>query len=100
MARIAEVSPTSVTNWFKRETISKESAAKLAAAGKVSLSWVLTGEQDGGSQCLDEDELELLETYRAMPPIERRNMIAAFQMRLQKLRDTYDDYVEPATRKK
>jgi transcriptional regulator with XRE-family HTH domain len=30
MARIAGVSPTSVTNWFKRETISKESAAKLA----------------------------------------------------------------------
>lgn len=99
MARIAGVSPTSVTNWFKRETISKESAAKLATAARVSLTWLLTGSEDVGG-ALAADELELVEVYRELPPIERRNMLAAFQMRLQKLRDVYNDHADPTTRQK
>lgn len=49
---------------------------------------------------LDEDELALLETYRAMPPIEQRNMLAAFQMRLQQLKEFYANYADPTTRQK
>lgn len=75
MARIAGVSPTSVTNWFKRETISKESAAKLAKAAKTSLSWILTGAEELGGT-YTEDEIALIEVFRELPPIERRNMLA------------------------
>lgn len=99
MARIAEVSPTSVTNWFKRETISKESASKLAAAAKVSLTWLLTGAEEGGG-AFSAEELELIEVYRGLPPVEQRNMLAAFQMRLKQLKEFYSSYVDPATRQK
>ncbi len=99
MARIAGVSATSVTNWFKRETISKESAAKLAAEAKVSLAWILTGEDNNG-HAFSEDEVSLVELYRELPPVERRNMLAAFQMRLKELKEFYKNYVDPATRKK
>lgn len=99
MAKIAGVSPTSVTNWFKRETISKESAAKLAKEAKSSLSWLLTGVEESGSN-FSEDEIELIEVFRELPPAERRNMLAAFQMRLQKLRDYYSENADPITREK
>ncbi|WP_368750322.1 helix-turn-helix domain-containing protein [Klebsiella aerogenes] len=100
LARIAGVSRSSVNAWRKRGTISKESAVKIAAATNVSLSWLLTGEEDCGTSQLDEDEAALLETYRAMPPIERRNMLAAFQMRLQQLKEFYSNYADPTTRQK
>ncbi|WP_368766750.1 helix-turn-helix domain-containing protein [Enterobacter hormaechei] len=99
MARIAEVSPTSVTNWFKRETISKESAGKLAAAAKVSLTWLLTGSEESGG-ALSTEELELIEVFRELPPVEQRNMLAAFQMRLRQLKEFYSTYVDPTTRQK
>ncbi|MDY3570240.1 helix-turn-helix domain-containing protein [Enterobacter hormaechei] len=99
MAKIAGVSPTSVTNWFKRETISKESASKLAKAAKISLTWLLTGAEEPGANISD-DELMLIEIYRELPPVERRNMLAAFQMRLQKVRDYYTENVDPSTREK
>lgn len=41
LARMAEVSPQAVNNWFKRGEIGKESAIKIAAATGLSLSWVL-----------------------------------------------------------
>lgn len=100
MARIAGVSRSSVNAWHKRGTISKESAAKIAAATNVSLSWLLTGEEDGVANQLDEEEAALLETFRALPPIERRNMLAAFQMRLQQLKEFYSNYADPTTRQK
>lgn len=100
MARIAGVSRSSVNAWHKRGTISKESAAKIAAAANVSLAWLLTGQEDDIAPGLDEDEQALLDTYRAMPPIERRNMLAAFQMRLQQLKEFYSNYADPTTRQK
>ncbi|EBF8123361.1 bacteriophage CI repressor [Salmonella enterica subsp. enterica] len=100
MARIAGVSRSSVNAWHKRGTISKESAAKIAAATNVSLAWLLTGQEEGCAIGLDEDEQALLDTYRAMPPIERRNMLAAFQMRLQQLHEFYSNYADPTTRQK
>lgn len=99
MAKIAEVSPTSVTNWFKRGTISKDSAAKLAKEAKVSLAWILTGQEDE-TGALNEDERLLIEVYRELPPIEQRNMLAAFQMRLKQLKAFYANHVDPATREK
>ena len=100
MARIAGVSRSSVNAWHKRGTISKGSAAKIAAAANVSLSWLLTGQEDESRPGLDEEEQALIETYRAMPPIERRNMLAAFQMRLEKLKEIYAEYADPTTRQK
>ncbi|MDK1182943.1 MULTISPECIES: helix-turn-helix domain-containing protein [Cronobacter] len=99
MAKIADVSPTSVTNWFKRGTISKESAAKLASASRTSLSWILTGVEEGGG-VFSADELELIDVYRELPPVERRNMLSAFQMRLQQLKEFYANYADPTTRQK
>ncbi|EGX6617203.1 bacteriophage CI repressor [Salmonella enterica] len=99
MAKIAGVSPTSVTNWFKRQTISKESAARLAQAGRTSLAWILTGTDEPKSS-LSEEEEELVNIFRQLPPIEQRNMLGAFQMRLQVLRDYYTNNADPATRQK
>ncbi|HDC4382512.1 helix-turn-helix domain containing protein [Enterobacter cloacae] len=99
MARIAEVSRSSVNGWFKRGTISKDSAAKLAAATGESLVWILTGAEDSENK-VSNDEQELLNVYRELPPVEQRNMLAAFQMRLKQLQDFFAEHVDPTTRKK
>ncbi|BBJ59175.1 hypothetical protein EAS17NKHM_025710 [Enterobacter asburiae] len=99
MARIAGVSRSAAHRWFSRGSISKDSAAKIAAATNTSLSWILTGDE-GNSSSLNEEELALLETFRGLPPIERRNMLAAFQMRLQQLKEFYSTYADPVTRQK
>ncbi|EEU9945073.1 helix-turn-helix domain-containing protein, partial [Escherichia coli] len=95
LARIAGVGRSSVNAWKKRGTISKDSAAKIAEATNVSLSWLLTGKEDTNREALDDDEKALLDVYRNLPPVERRNMLAAFQMRLQKLTEFYSEYVDP-----
>ena len=100
LARIAGVGRSSVNAWKKRGTISKDSATKIAEATNVSLSWLLTGKEDSNRETLDDDEKALLDVYRNLPPVERRNMLAAFQMRLQKLTEFYSEYVDPATRQK
>ena len=100
LARIAGVGRSSVNAWKKRGTISKDSAAKIAEATNVSLSWLLTGKEDTNRDALDDDEKALLDVYRNLPPVERRNMLAAFQMRLQKLTEFYSEYVDPITRQK
>ncbi|ENU7365658.1 helix-turn-helix domain-containing protein [Escherichia coli] len=100
LARIAGVGRSSVNAWKKRGTISKDSAAKIAEATNVSLSWLLTGKEDTSREVLDDDEKALLDVYRNLPPVERRNMLAAFQMRLQKLTEFYSEYVDPITRQK
>ncbi|MEB8638623.1 helix-turn-helix transcriptional regulator [Cronobacter muytjensii] len=90
MARIVNVSRSSVNGWFKRGSISKDAASKLAAHTGVSIAWLL-GELDS----LEEnspDEKQLVEVYRRLPPIERRNMLAAFEMRLAELKDYYSKY--------
>jgi len=46
LARIAEVSPQAVNNWFKRGEIGKDSAIKIAAATGLSLSWILGEDTD------------------------------------------------------
>ncbi|HII2275165.1 helix-turn-helix domain-containing protein [Escherichia coli] len=100
LARIAGVGRSSVNAWKKRGTISKDSAAKIAEATNVSLSWLLTGKEETNREALDDDEKALLDVYRSLPPVERRNMLAAFQMRLQKLTEFYSEYVDPITRQK
>lgn len=100
MGRIADVSRSSVYGWHKRGTISKEAAAKIAAAANVSLDWLLTGKAEKTAGALSEDEQALVDVYRALPPIEQRNMLAAFQMRLEALRDYYANNVDPVTRQK
>jgi len=99
MARIAGVSRSAANRWFTRGSISKDAAAAIAEATGVSLQWILTG-QELASYDLNEEERLLIDTYRSMPPIEQRNMVSAFQMRLQQLRDFYTNYVDPATRQK
>ncbi|WP_250390994.1 helix-turn-helix domain-containing protein [Escherichia coli] len=100
LARIAGVGRSSVNAWKKRGTISKDSAAKIAEATNVSLSWLLTGKEETNREALDDDEKALLDVYRNLPPVERRNMLAAFQMRLQKLTEFYSEYGDPITRQK
>lgn len=94
MARIAEVSPQSVNGWFKRGSISKESAMKISAALGVSLNWLL-GHDTPSENELTQDERELIQVYRQFPPTEQRNMLSAFSMRLQELRAYYERYVNP-----
>ncbi|EAS8073784.1 helix-turn-helix domain-containing protein [Salmonella enterica] len=99
LARIAGVGRSSVNAWKKRGTISKDSALKIAEATGLSLSWILTGKEDG-NDVLSDDEKILVNTFRELPPIERTNMLAAFQMRLEKLKEFYSTYVDPSTREK
>ena len=51
LARMAEVSPQAVNNWFKRGEIGKAAAIKIAAATGLSLSWILG--EDNGSDSLE-----------------------------------------------
>lgn len=43
---------------------------------------------------LRDDHLSLLKVYEALPPAERRNMIAAFEMRLMELNQFYEKYIK------
>lgn len=99
MARIAGVSRSAANRWFTRGSISKDAATAIAHATGVTLQWILTG-QEVETYDLNEEERALIDTYRAMPPLERRNMVSAFQMRLQQLKEFYSNYVDPTTRKK
>lgn len=94
LARIAGVSPQSVNGWYKRGSISTQSAAKLAEALNVPIAWLLGtgGEEQSG---LSQEEQQLLSLYRKFPPTERRNMLAAFEMRLEELREYYAKHVSP-----
>lgn len=94
LARIAGVSPQSVNGWYKRGSISKQSAAKLAEALNVPIAWLLGtgGEEESG---LSAEEQQLLAIYRQFPPSERRNMLGAFEMRLEELREYYKKYASP-----
>ncbi|EGF7427766.1 TPA: helix-turn-helix domain-containing protein [Escherichia coli] len=44
---------------------------------------------------LSEDEKRLIRTYREFPPVEAKNMLLAFEMRLKKLYDFYKEYACP-----
>ncbi|VXC86976.1 conserved hypothetical protein [Enterobacterales bacterium 8AC] len=92
MARIAGVSRSSVNGWFKRGSISKESASKLSAATGVSLAWLL-GDDSVESRDLSQDEMRLLDLYRKLPDAEQANMLAAFEMRFKELKEYYERYV-------
>ena len=41
---------------------------------------------------LSEDEKRLIRTFREFPPVEAKNMLLAFEMRLKKLYDFYEKY--------
>ncbi|MGK0735916.1 helix-turn-helix domain-containing protein [Yokenella regensburgei] len=98
MARIADVSPQSVNGWFKRGSISKDAAAKISAAVGISIAWIL-GEEDKPQDLLSSEEKRLIETFRQFPPVERSNMLLAFEMRLQELQNYYSRYVNPDNKK-
>ncbi|MBK4723936.1 helix-turn-helix transcriptional regulator [Pantoea agglomerans] len=51
LARLAEVSPQAVNNWFKRGEIGKTAAIKIAASTGLSLSWILG--EDNGSDSIE-----------------------------------------------
>jgi transcriptional regulator with XRE-family HTH domain len=94
LARIADVSPQSVNGWFKRGSISKNSAIKIASTLEISLPWLL-GEPEVLDSGLSADEKRLLEVFNRLPPIERKNMLLAFEMRLQELIGFYEKYANP-----
>jgi transcriptional regulator with XRE-family HTH domain len=95
MARIAQISPQAVNNWFKRGNLSKESAMAIAEAAGVSVAWIL-GEDVEENTGLTPDEAEMLHLYRQLPEPEQRNMIAVFGARLKEL----DEFVERYVRKR
>ncbi|MFN3069906.1 helix-turn-helix domain-containing protein [Serratia sp. J2] len=91
MSRIAGVTPQAVNNWFKKGSLSKESAMAIADAAGVSVAWLL-GENVEEASGLTSDEMELLKLYRQLPDIEQRNMIAAFGSRLKELDELVEIY--------
>lgn len=94
LARVAGVSPQSVNGWFKRGSISKEAAASISREYGVSIPWLL-GESSRDGE-LRPDEERLLEVFNKLPPIERNNMLAAFEMRLEELIRFYTKYANPS----
>lgn len=92
LARIAGVSRSSVNGWFKRGSISKDAASKLSNATGVSMSWLL-GDDSGENSDLSIEEKKLIGLYRQLPGVEQANMLAAFEMRLNELKDFYMRYV-------
>ncbi len=97
LARVAGVSPQSVNGWFRRGSISKEAAASLSREYGVSIPWLL-GESSQDGQ-LRPEEVRLLEVFNKLPPTERNNMLAAFEMRLQELITFYAKYAAPPENK-
>lgn len=93
LARVAGVSPQSVNGWFKRGSISKEAAASISREYGASIPWLL-GESSREGELRPEEE-RLLEVFNRLPPIERNNMLAAFEMRLQELIEFYTKYANP-----
>ncbi|CAI1627911.1 transcriptional repressor DicA [Serratia proteamaculans] len=92
LARIAGVSRSSVNGWFKRGSISKDAASKLSSATGVSMSWLL-GDDSGENSDLSIEEKKLIGLYRQLPGVEQANMLAAFEMRLNELKEFYMRYV-------
>lgn len=99
LGRIAGVSRSAVNRWFARGTIPVECASKIADATGSSLTWILIGKDERVGD-LSEDEHALVDVFRRMPPIERRNMLAAFQMRYEELRKFYTSMVFKPDEKK
>jgi transcriptional regulator with XRE-family HTH domain len=93
LARITGVSRASVNGWFKRGSISKEAAAKLAGHTGVSIAWIL-GEQEEVHSQYSEDERKLVDIYRELPSVERANMLAVFEMRLNELKKFYGKFFD------
>ncbi|VXC76835.1 Helix-turn-helix domain-containing protein [Enterobacterales bacterium 8AC] len=92
MARMIDVSPQTVNNWFARGAISKSSALKLSETLGVSVAWIL-GENVEENSGLAPDEIELLNLYRQLPGPEQRNMLAVFGARLKELDEFVENYV-------
>ncbi|NIG76749.1 helix-turn-helix transcriptional regulator [Klebsiella sp. Ap-873] len=90
LANIAGVSPQSVNGWFKKGTISKSSAMKLAAAFDVPVTW-LFGEDENASKSdeLTDEEQRLLAVFRKLHGVERQNMLETWEARLEELREFY-----------
>lgn len=100
LARIAGVSPQSVNGWFKRGNVGKVSALRLAAHFDVSVAWLLGDDTPPATgEGVTPEEQRLLDAFRGLPPIERNNMLLAFEMRLQELKSFYRKYVTPDTKK-
>ncbi|MBF0035894.1 helix-turn-helix transcriptional regulator [Citrobacter freundii] len=96
LAKIAGVSPQSVNGWFKRGTISKLSAIRLAAHFDVPIAWIFGDDTPPTDNTeITTDEQRLLDAFRGLPPIERNNMLLAFETRLQELRNFYRSYTKP-----
>ncbi|EGH2794931.1 helix-turn-helix transcriptional regulator [Salmonella enterica] len=93
LARVAGVSPQSVNGWFKRGSISKEAASRLSHEFGVSLAWLLGESESKDHATLSPEEERLLYAFNQLPPTERNNMLLAFEMRLQELKDFYTKYV-------
>ncbi|MFS1538896.1 MAG: helix-turn-helix domain-containing protein [Candidatus Phlomobacter fragariae] len=92
MARITGVRPASVNGWFKRGSISKEAAIKLSSATDMPLTWIL-GKDANNLVELSQEEKKLLDLFRNLPSAERSNMLSAFEMRLNELKEYYNRYI-------
>ena len=89
LARVAEVTPQSVNNWFSRGAIGKNSALKIADAYGISVAWIL-GEEVHASSGLKDKERRMLDLFNQLPEAEQDRMIDTFELRLKEI----DSYVE------
>ena len=90
LAKVANVTPQSVNNWFARGALGKSSALKLSEAYGVSLEWLLGKEVDEQTG-LNTQEKRIIDLFSQLPTDEERDrIIMVAELRLKEL----DEYVE------
>jgi transcriptional regulator with XRE-family HTH domain len=104
LARQVGVTPQAVQRWCNGLGIPRHNTiALIATATGKDQSWFFTETQstphpevpDGRRLvALDDEEWELIKTYREFPGVERRNMLQVFERRLQELVRFYNAFFE------
>jgi transcriptional regulator with XRE-family HTH domain len=78
----AGISITAMTDWSRRGTIpAADTLYKVATFLKVSLVWLLTGEDEAG---LARDERDLLDSYRRLDADDRREVVGIIALKLER----------------
>lgn len=107
LARELGVTVQAVQHWAKGNSSPRgNNLIKLAEVSGKPEFWFLQENENvekayanqysdkGEFSQLNEEQIRLLQVFQAFPPVERRNMLAAFEMRLQELNDYYDRYIK------
>ena len=82
MAKICDVTPQAVQQWFVSTTPTAENVALVAKEFRGNPYWVILGEGEmRTSESLDPSEQSLIEAWRSMSPGSKDLVLSEFQAR-------------------